>query len=97
MEKQDDLIVITKTRKLIEYIFTVTEKSPKKFRYSLIVRLQNLSLDILENLLRANEVFIDTKKRIEKREAYNSRVRCQKEAIISMKFLGYLSMIPKSV
>ena len=30
MEKQDDLVVITKTRKLIEYIFTVTEKSPSR-------------------------------------------------------------------
>ena len=34
--KDSDLIIITKTKNLITYIMTITEKSPVKFRYSFV-------------------------------------------------------------
>lgn len=37
---------------------TITQKSPKRFRYTFVSRLQNLSLSIIENLYRANDVFV---------------------------------------
>ena len=37
---------------------TVTDKSPKRFRFSLVAKLQNYSLDIIENLYQVNEVFV---------------------------------------
>ena len=48
MQRKSDLYVITKV--ITEYIITVTEKSPKKFRFTLVARLQNYCLDVVENL-----------------------------------------------
>lgn len=49
-----EMAVFTHAKKLSEYVFVVTEKSPKKFRWSITTRLQNASVDIVENLYRAN-------------------------------------------
>jgi len=54
MQKKSDLFVVTKAKDLAKYILTVTEKSPKKFRFTLVVRLQNYILDVIENLFLAN-------------------------------------------
>ena len=45
---------MTKTKDLAKYIITVTEKSPKKFRFTLVVRMQNYILDAIENIYLAN-------------------------------------------
>lgn len=58
MEKESELGVIVKSRKLIEYIFTITEKSPKKFRFTIIAHLQNKALNIMEYLILANEIYV---------------------------------------
>lgn len=49
-----EMAVFTRAKKLSEYIFVITEKSPKKLRWSIITRLQNCSVEIIENLYRAN-------------------------------------------
>ena len=54
MQKKSELFVLTKAKDLSKYIFTITEKSPKKFRFSLVVRLQNLILEVLEKIYLAN-------------------------------------------
>ena len=54
MQKKSDLYVMTKTKNLAKYIITITEKSPKKFRFTLVVRLQNYILDVIENIYLAN-------------------------------------------
>lgn len=54
MPKRGQLFVITKAKDLAKYIITITEKSPKKFRFTLVTRLQNYSLDAIENLYLAN-------------------------------------------
>lgn len=55
--KQSELTVITKAKDLCSYVMTVTQKSPKQFRFTFVSRLQNLSLSVIENLFRANDVF----------------------------------------
>lgn len=70
------------------YIFTITDKSPKKFRFTLVAKLQQFSIDILENLYRANCVYVHNNRdtvRIERRKAY------QKEAYVSLKLLAYFA------
>ena len=54
---QSELTVIVRAKELASYIMTVTDKSPKRFHFTLTSRLQNYALDIIENLYRANEVF----------------------------------------
>ena len=50
MIEQSTLSVITKAKLLTEYVFTVTQKAPKQYRFSIIGRMQSYSLDVVENL-----------------------------------------------
>lgn len=54
--KKHNLYVFTKVKDLAQYILVVTEKSPKKFRFTLVVRLQNYILDVIENIYIANNL-----------------------------------------
>ncbi len=86
----NDLMVITVVKKLCAYIIAITEKSPSKFRGVFVNRMQNLSLETLEILLNANFVRIDSEEHKKEREEY------QKNAIIKLKMLGYISMIAEN-
>ena len=56
--EDSELTVITKAKNMSAYIFQVTQSAPKKFRFSLVAKLQNLSLDVLSNIYKANDTFI---------------------------------------
>ena len=56
--KQSELQVITKARDLCSYVMTVTQKSPKHFRYTFVSRLQDLTLSVIENLYLANDTYV---------------------------------------
>lgn len=86
----NDLTVITVTKKLCAYVIAITEKSPKKFRGVFVNRMQNYCLDTIECLLEANFIRLDSATNKEKRENY------QKEAIVKLKLLGYISMVAES-
>lgn len=92
MKQENELTIMIKSRKLIEYIFVITEKSPKKFRFTIVSRLQNISLDVMENLIRANEVYVKDKEQITE---YMRRTNYQKECMVSLKLLGYMAMIAR--
>lgn len=87
--KQSELSVIVKAKDLSSYVLTVTEKSPKRFRFTLTSKLQTSALNVLENLFRANEVFLEKGNLItaEKRESY------QQEALTECKLLAYLAQL----
>ena len=86
----NDLMVITVVKKLAAYTIAVTEKSPKKFRGVFVNRMQNYCLDTLECLLEANFTRMDA---IEKKI---KRAELQKEAIVKLKLLGYVSMVAEN-
>ena len=90
MARQSDLTVITKAKELCGYIMTVTQKSPKQFRFSLVSRLQGYALDIVASLYRANEVYLSGPD-----VAVKARVRLdyQHEALTSAKLLGYVAQL----
>ena len=58
MKNQSELTVITKAKDLWSYVMTVTQKSSKQFRFTFVSRLQNLVLSAIENLFRANDIFV---------------------------------------
>ncbi len=58
---QKDLKVISKAKELSAVIFEITERSPKKYRFTLVSRMQNISLDIIAELYEANDTYIDMK------------------------------------
>ena len=84
-----DMVVVTKVKNLIRYIFQITEKSPKKFRFTFVNRMQNLGLDCVENLYNANSINIKdiTKEDFQKRKSYQYR------AINNLKILQYISLL----
>ena len=87
--KQSELTVIVKAKDLCNYVLTVTEKSPKRFRFTLTSKLQTYALNVLENLYRANEVFLVKGKpeTAERRETY------QQQALTECKLLAYLAQL----
>lgn len=83
----NDLMVITVVKRLCAYVITITEKSPKKYRGVFVNRMQNYCLDTIEYLLQANYIRMDSLDNKLKREEY------QKQAIIQLRLLGYISML----
>ncbi|MCI9561365.1 MAG: four helix bundle protein [Clostridia bacterium] len=76
--RDKEMAVFTHAKKLSEYIFVITEKSPKKYRWSIISRLQNASVELVENLYRAN---------FERDEAL--RITFQKCAAVCIKLIDF--------
>ena len=89
--KQSELTVITKAKDLCSYVMTVTQKSPKQFRFTFTSRLQNLSLDVIEALYRANDTFV-TKENASARE---KRLEFQHQAMTDLKLLCYFSLLAR--
>ncbi len=92
MRRDSELTVITRAKELCEYILTVTDKSPKKFRFTLVSRMQNYSLSIIEELYRANDVYIGKEKNAEQ---IKKRLAFQKEAMTTLRLLGYMASIAR--
>lgn len=82
--RDKEMAVFVHAKKLSEYIFVITEKSPKKLRWSIVSRLQNCSVDVVENLYRAN---------YEKGEA---RAAFQKQAMVSLNLLDFFTETAKT-
>jgi len=51
---ESELSVIVKAKDLCGYIMTVTQRSPKQFRFTYVSRLQNAALTTIELLFRAS-------------------------------------------
>lgn len=90
--KQTELTVVTKAKDLCRYILTVTEKSPKRFRFTLTSRMQNLSLDVIEQIYRANEIYMAGSDRD---GAQSKRLDLQHSALTSVKLLGYMALLAR--
>ena len=82
MQSKSDLYVIKKVKDLTKYVISVTEKSPKKYRFTLVARIQNYCLDIIEDLFIANKLPIG-----------NERLNKQQEAGRKLSLVGYLGML----
>lgn len=94
MRRDSELTVITRAKELCEYILTVTDKSPKKFRFTLVSRMQNYTLSIIENLYRANDIYIGQEKSVEQ---VKKRLAFQREAMMLLRLLGYVTSIAREM
>ena len=83
-----ELVVIMRARDICSYILTVTEKSPKRFRFSFVSRLQNYALDAAEQMFLANEIFPTGERKI---ELASRRREHQDRAMTDLKMLGWLA------
>ena len=87
---QNELLVITVAKDLCNYVMTVTQKSPKQFRFSLVGRMQNLSLAVIESLIRANDIMVSP---TSPARNFETRYAHQGDAMTSLKLLVYISEI----
>jgi hypothetical protein len=88
MANESELQVITKAKELCEYVMTITQKSPKQFRFTFVTRLQNLSLDVIENLYRANEVLVGGR---HGSAHLPERLAHQRKVIVDVRLLAYFA------
>ena len=84
-----ELSVVTKAKDLCNYLITVTEKSPKKFRFVFVNRMQNLALDIIENIYMANDMKLSK----DSKSTYKLRFSYQHIALTKLRILSYVSLI----
>ena len=86
---ENELSVITKAKDLCGYIMTITQRSPKHFRFTFVSRLQNLALDVVERMYLANDCFISASdlKRAER------RLEFQYQALTDLKLLAYIALL----
>lgn len=80
-----ELVVITKAKDFVKYIINATGKIPKSYRYTLTSKIQNLSLELIEMLIRANDIFIKPKDI----NAMNLRAELQSKAQTNIKVLQF--------
>jgi hypothetical protein len=90
LERKSELYVVMKAKDLSKYILTVTAKSPKQFRFTFTIRMQNLSLEIIEKIYLANETFVSGP---EAKERYRQRLNYQHEALTKIKLLAYFAQV----
>ena len=88
-----ELSVITKAKELCNYVLTITDKSPKKFRYTLVSRLQNYSIRIVESLLTANEIRVTDRDGNVRKDRLEERREYQQKAFTDIKLLTFLAQV----
>lgn len=67
--QKSDLFVITAGKKLVEYISLINDNAPKKFRYSIITKVDNECIDLIKDLYSANNLNVKDQKRREHQES----------------------------
>jgi hypothetical protein len=85
-----DLAVVTAAKTLCEYTLTITQSSPKRFRFTFVTRLQNLALGVVEEIYRANDVFIGKDC---SPGSPRMRLDYQQEALTDARLLAYLAEV----
>ncbi len=88
--RQGELTIVGKAKDLVNHTLTVTNNAklfPKKVRFTICQRMQNISLQILHDILAANEIFPDNRQKMEQ------RLDLQKEVLTNCKvFLSLLDI-----
>lgn len=87
-----ELVVIVRAKELCGYVLTVTDKSPKKFRFTLVSRLQNYALDAVESLYKANLVRVRGREDAARME---ERRELQRQAYVCVQTPAYLAQISR--
>ncbi|MDE7071491.1 MAG: four helix bundle protein, partial [Clostridia bacterium] len=82
--KDREMAVFTGAKKLSEYIFVITEKSPKTLRWSIISRLMDTSTAVIESLYHANF------------EREEKRAQHQKQAMVNLCLLDFYAETAKT-
>ncbi len=86
---QSELQVITHAKNLCSYVMTITQKSPKQFRFSLIGRMQEYVLNVVEEMYYANDIYVNPASRA----GWAQRQAHQRKAMSTLKLLSYVAQL----
>ena len=95
-----ELKVIVKAKELMKHTYILTSNAnryPKKFRHSLVDRMQIVSMDIYELLLEANRINNKTEKRVRCETITKAIMNCDKLLTYIERSMGLNLLNPNSV
>ena len=69
---------------------TITQKTPKQYRFTFTTRLQNLTMDIIEDIYLANDTFVGGKNAEAKAEKC---LDLQHNAMTKVRLLAYIAQL----
>ena len=84
-----ELQVITFAKNLCSYVMTITQQSPKQFRFSLIGRMQGYVPDTVKELYYANDIYVTSASRA----GGVRRQVCQRKAMAMLKLLSRAAQV----
>ena len=87
---KNELLVVMKAKDLCRYVMTITQKTPKQYRFTFTTRLQNLTMDIIEDIYLANDTFVGGKNDEAKAE---KRLDLQHNAMTKVRLLAYIAQL----
>ena len=82
---KEELEVFTKAKKLCDYTFQITCKAPKAYRWNIIDKILNNTLELIEILYQANDLS-DKERKVK-----------QRYADTKIKILGYLHGLANNI
>ncbi len=87
---KSELHVVLKAKDLCRYVMTVTQRCPKQYRFTFTSRLQNLSMDIIQDIYLANDVFVAGADAPQKAR---QRLELQRGAMTKTRLLCYIAQL----
>lgn len=87
MRRDSELMVLTKGKNLLDYLLLISDKAPKKYRYTLVERMIGTAFDALESLQFANDIRIGVSA-----EDNAARWKFQRRAVSKLRFLDAICM-----
>jgi len=89
--QSSELSVIMRAKDLCRYVMTITEKCPKQYRFTFTTRLQNLSMNVVQNIYMANETYVPNGS--ERQKKYQQRLEYQHKALTEIRMLAYFAQL----
>lgn len=85
-DNQSEFVIITKAKDLVKHTFLMTNERrfPKKYRFTIVNRLHDLTLDIYQHIQEANELDLSDP------QEYRERQYEQKKALTKCKTVLFL-------
>lgn len=82
-----ELQVITKAKELTKYVLIVTDKSNRRYKYTLVEKVVNISIDMISDMYKSNGAYLG--KRVRK-SSLDKRMSYQLQAIGKINLIEYL-------
>lgn len=88
---REQLLIFKQAQDLCTYIMKSTQNSPKQFRFTFTTRIQNISMDIVRDIYRANNIYVKNIHQVGASHAISQRLQLQRDAMANIQLLMYFA------